>query len=172
MRIAIPLTNHGADRVRSWSSRTHPGAVHLDIDSGGLRVLEALVHESAHCHLYMQEASGPLIEAGDTGLYESPLRSDPRPLRGILLAYHALAYICAFYSDAIIRELGDGSFAMHELTRSREKLLQAERIIGESESRLTPSGRNSSVIRRWLHNMADPGRYPPLSFILKVASTL
>ena len=141
VRVAIPLNNKGEDRVRSWSSRTHPGAVHVNICANELFLLEALVHESAHCHLYLQEAFGPLINADEAGMYTSPLRCDPRPLRGILLAYHALAHICAFYSDALARGLGDPSLAMNELRRSRDKLFQAERIIGESESRFTELGK-------------------------------
>lgn len=153
VRVAIPLSNKGEGRIRSWSSRTHPGAVHLDICGDELLLLEALVHESAHCHLYVQEAFGPLIGAGEAGLYTSPLRPDPRPLRGVLLAYHALAHICAFYSDALAGGLGDPSFVMSELKRSREKLLQAERIIRESESRFTELGkefvRNTDVVAQY-----------------------
>ena len=140
-RVAIPLYPNGEDRSRSWSSRTTPGAVHLDIPENELLILETLVHEAAHCHLYIEEVFGPLIDSADTDAYSSPLRPDPRPLRGILLAYHALAYICAFYSDAVAMGFGDEAFAVGELRRAREKVNQAEQIILDNESHLTDSGR-------------------------------
>ena len=153
VRMAIPLSHSTQERTRSWSSRTHPGAVHLDIYEGEMLILESLVHEAAHCHLYVHEANGPMIATGENGRYVSPLRPDPRPLRGILLAYHALAHICAFYSDAIAIGLGDQPFAVNELSLGRNKLLQVERIVDECESRFTPLGqefiRNTSMVAQY-----------------------
>lgn len=76
-----------------------PGMVAVDLCHGSALTLELLVHETAHLHLRAAEAAGPLVDPAHDGLYQSPLRADLRPLGGILLAYHALAYICAAYTD-------------------------------------------------------------------------
>jgi HEXXH motif-containing protein len=99
-KVAIPLRRNGRTGFRSGSAKEIPGMVVLDIDVNALLVLEALVHESAHHHLFLAEAASSLVDPDHDGTYHSPLRPEPRPLRGILLAYHALAYICAFYADA------------------------------------------------------------------------
>jgi HEXXH motif-containing protein len=99
--VVVPLRGAPDDEFRSVSSPDLPGLVALDVKPAAILVLEALVHESAHHHLYRAEAAGPLVDPAHTGAYRSPLRRDPRPLRGILLAYHALVYIGALYADAL-----------------------------------------------------------------------
>lgn len=94
VRVVIPLERKNKDSFRSGSSPTMPATVFCDLGQGTSKLLELLVHESAHNCLYLCEAVGPFVTVGSTETFRSPLRRDPRPLRGILLAFHALAYIC------------------------------------------------------------------------------
>ncbi len=54
-----------------------------------LVLAEALIHEHSHGKLNALAALTPLL-ADTAGAFESPLRPDPRPLGGVLLAAHAL----------------------------------------------------------------------------------
>ena len=71
------------------------GLVEADLSRGPATTIELVVHETAHLHLRAAQADDPLVDPAHTGTYPSPLRPEPRPLIGILLAYHALAYIAA-----------------------------------------------------------------------------
>jgi HEXXH motif-containing protein len=85
---------------RSASRPDTPGLVSLDATAESILVLESLVHESAHHYFYLAESHEPLVDPEHDGTYRSPLRRDRRPLRGIFLAFHALAFIGALYVDA------------------------------------------------------------------------
>lgn len=138
-------------RWRSGSQVDLPGAVYTDL-LAGMQILEGLVHESAHLHLFVAEAAEPLVQPGHNGRYPSPLRPDLRPLRGVLLAYHALAYICAFYTDAMNNDLA-ASHASAVLPGNREKLAAAEHTLLEAQQYLTESG------RQFLERTIQVGRY-------------
>jgi len=145
-RVVIPLYHEkpsSHDQPTNFRSRTFgnlPGLVQSDIYGGEIQILESLVHESAHNHLEFADAAGPLVDLSVTHLYPSPLRPEPRPLRGILLAYHALAYMCAFYTDAICHAIDETSFCLSELERLRIRLKQAEDVISENAYAFTKGG--------------------------------
>jgi len=65
------------------------GLVYLSLHPSPLKLAEALVHEVQHNKLNLLSWSDTvLVEAGRT-LHHSPVRPDPRPLWGVLLAAHA-----------------------------------------------------------------------------------
>ena len=82
----------------SCSSPEVPGFIRITRCREPLKLLEMLVHETAHLYLFRAEAAAPLIDPSSTLSFSSPLRHEPRPLRGILLALHACAYIAAAYA--------------------------------------------------------------------------
>lgn len=86
---------------RSASDPEIAGLIRLDFGCGLLLTLEALVHESAHNYFYLTEAKRAIVAANHGHRrFLSPLKTRPRPLRGVMLAYHALAYIVLLY-DAL-----------------------------------------------------------------------
>jgi HEXXH motif-containing protein len=103
------------------------------------QIVEALVHESAHHYFRIRDGAHPLVESGHAATYASPLRRDPRPLRGIFLAYHALAYICACFTDS--SRLGLGLADERELSQLRAKARDAECTLAGAAAHLTESGR-------------------------------
>lgn len=137
-RVAIPLRGDG-DTFRSCSHPGVPGMVELDLLAED-QILEALVHESAHQFLFRMEATGPLVDPAHHGTYRSPLRPEPRPLRGILLAYHALAYIAALYHDLssipLVARWGGA-----ELGSRRELAIEAGTVLAANTRHLTADGR-------------------------------
>lgn len=138
--VIIPLRSEGDSYFRSGSQKEIPGMIYADSFGGLIQLMEAIVHESAHGHLFMAETASPLVDPNHQGRYASPLRPEPRPLRGILLAYHAIAYICVFYREAIAQDLGSRSNCTAELERMQEKMAEAETVLEDNSRYLTPSG--------------------------------
>lgn len=99
--VIIPIHKERTDKFSSGSLPGLPGTVFIEPRNNAVLVIEALVHESAHLRFFLAEAEAPLVDPGCTSTFTSPLRPEPRPLRGIFLAYHALAYMCAIYADML-----------------------------------------------------------------------
>lgn len=125
---------------RSSSAADLPGLVMADTMSE-LALSELLVHETAHHLLYVTEAGGPLIDADESRLFVSPLRSDPRPMRGILLAYHALAFICAFYADLDSSPAGKDAVDAADFSNLQRLMGEAESTLLAAAASFTPRGR-------------------------------
>jgi hypothetical protein len=85
-RVVRPLVPV-AGFARSSHDPDVPGLIEADLSRG-------------HLHLRAAQAAAALVDPYHQGTYHSPLRPEPRPLLGILLAYHALAYICAGLREA------------------------------------------------------------------------
>jgi hypothetical protein len=130
----------GPDNLsRSSSTSDLPGVIFADATSE-IGLLEVLVHEAAHQLLFITEAGGPLIDPADNRRFASPLRPEPRPLRGILLAYHALAYICALYADLGRSTLGEAAVDRSDMDGLRSKLDEAEATLHDAAESLTDRG--------------------------------
>lgn len=140
-QIVVPQMRQPDGVIHSGSQANLPGLVYTDLHGGRIQILETTVHETAHNHLYMAEAQHPLVDPEHQGRYHSPLRPEPRPLRGILLACHALAYICAAFVDA--RQCGYVSREHSEATLRdlTARMDEAERTLVDNRHHLTPWGR-------------------------------
>jgi HEXXH motif-containing protein len=140
-KVIVPLRSLSGEHSSSSSVSELPGVVFLTLHHQ-VQALEALVHESAHQHLFMAENSGPLVSPDHDALYSSPLRSDPRPLRGILLAAHALAYMKAYYRDAITASLSSSSsFLQSQLDEINKKYEDSRQTIVNNYKHFTNLGR-------------------------------
>jgi hypothetical protein len=140
--VAVVVPLDGASPYgRSASRADLPGLVFLDTKSE-VAVLELLVHEAAHHLLYFAEARRPLVDPDDTRRFESPLRPDLRPLRGILLAYHALAYICALYHDLDASAIFGGAFDAADVADLASKRDEAGATLHAAVSSFTDHGRD------------------------------
>lgn len=107
-------------KTLSGSSADMPGHFWLTVPSDRCDALETLIHESAHCHLLLEEMLEPLVaDSGHSIALYSPLRKSDRPMRGAFFAAHAMVYMLAFHIDFVertsaqgfdqrIRELRDG----------------------------------------------------------------
>ncbi len=138
-QVVVPLRKLSGEHASSSSASDLPGVVFLTLHNE-LQAIEALVHESAHQHLFTAEAAGALVDPGHTDLYKSPLREDPRSLRGILLAFHALAYIAAYYADALDASLAVADRLEVHLDAVRQQLHAAQDILLANRTHLTASG--------------------------------
>jgi HEXXH motif-containing protein len=62
-----------------------------------MTLAEALIHEFSHNKLHLLLEQGALLENAFAPLYPSPVRPDPRPLHGVLLAVHAFLPVARMY---------------------------------------------------------------------------
>jgi HEXXH motif-containing protein len=127
------------------------GTVYLTLHPSQMTLSEALIHEFSHNKLNALFELDEVIENAWFPLYTSPVRPDPRPLHGVLLAVHAFQPVARLYERMIAA--GDPE-ADHEDFRRRFADIRrinregAQVILGEG--RPTPVGRGLlDEIRRW-----------------------
>lgn len=93
--------------------------INTDAHENEMAMIEALVHESAHSLLFGFTIDEPLIENPDNELYDSPLRSDPRPMDGIYHATFVSARMHWALSALLASELDEQE--RHWLEEARER---------------------------------------------------
>lgn len=115
VRAVIPLrAANGA--INSGSSREEAGVVHASVDCCAEAYAEMLVHEASHQYFHALARIGPVDDGNDRTLYHSPVKECGRPIRMILLAYHAFANVVLLGRRAVASGYADpsGYFAANE----------------------------------------------------------
>ncbi|MSP62230.1 MAG: hypothetical protein EXR72_18235 [Myxococcales bacterium] len=92
----IPVGFH-AERHLSASYREAIGSAWLSLHPHPMTMAEALIHEFQHNKLNLASHGMTLLENAFAPLYPSPVRPDPRPLWGLLLAVHAFLPVAVLY---------------------------------------------------------------------------
>ena len=90
-----------AERHLSASYQEAIGVIYLSLHPNQLTMSEALIHEFSHNKLAMLFELDPLLHNAESQRFLSPLRPDPRPLRGVLLAVHAFLPVARFYEKLL-----------------------------------------------------------------------
>lgn len=100
MRLAlhevVPVGYDG-ERHLSASYREAIGTMYLTLHPNLMTMTEAVVHEFQHNKINVASYDVGFIENAFHPLYPSPVRPDPRPLWGILLAVHAFLPVAELY---------------------------------------------------------------------------
>jgi HEXXH motif-containing protein len=126
-----------ADRHLSASYREAIGTLYLSLHPDTMTMTEALVHELQHGKLNTLFELDPVLENADEAGHRSPVRPDPRPLRGVLLAVHAFVPVARLYErmsaagDARARET-----RLREIVRGNHEGTEVLR----ASARATPVG--------------------------------
>lgn len=96
LALVVPV---GGPMEVSWSAsyREAIGVVYLSLHPDPLKMAEALVHELQHNKLNLAWYTDPLLVDGGEATFVSPVRPDPRPLWGVLLAAHAFLPVVEMY---------------------------------------------------------------------------
>lgn len=133
------LTFDGASHYMLW------GAVLLNArgQKTALDTAQALAHESGHNLLFGHCASGPLIDNADDELFASPLRTDPRPMDGIVHATYVIARMHQTLTrllDAGVLDDAQATAARADLANHERNFVAGDRVIREG-GRLTDVGR-------------------------------
>jgi HEXXH motif-containing protein len=97
----------GFDAVRHLSASYQEaiGTVYLSLHPSVMTLAEALIHEFSHNKINALFELDDVLENAYSPLYSSPVRPDPRPLHGVLLAVHAFLPVARLYERMI--EAGD-----------------------------------------------------------------
>ena len=92
----IPVGYHEV-RHLSASYREAVGTIYLTLHPNVMTMTEAVVHEFQHNKFNVSARSAVYLTNAFHPLYRSPVRPDPRPLWGILLAVHAFLPVADLY---------------------------------------------------------------------------
>jgi HEXXH motif-containing protein len=120
MRLALQeIVPVGYDDQRhlSASYREAVGTAYLTLHPNVMTMTEAVVHEFQHNKLNVASYETDFLENAFEPLYPSPVRPDPRPLWGILLAVHAFLPVAELY-----RRMRDGGHPLASQSGFDERL--------------------------------------------------
>jgi HEXXH motif-containing protein len=95
IRQVVPLRDIPNVVVHS-SDIWRPGVVYLANRRDLPTIAEILVHEASHQYMYILRRLGAIDDGSDRKSYFSPVRRVPRPIRAIVVAYHAIANVILF----------------------------------------------------------------------------
>jgi HEXXH motif-containing protein len=73
------------------------GTIYMTLHPQLMTMVEATIHEFQHNKLHAQLELDPILHNAFSPLYSSPVRPDPRPLQGVLLAVHAFVPVARLY---------------------------------------------------------------------------
>ena len=147
IELVVPV-GFDAGMHLSASYREVIGALYVSPHPDPLTMAEALIHELSHTKLNLLFELDPVLENAFDPLYPSPVRPDPRPLHGVLLAVHAFLAVLRLYERM--------RAADHPLSRTEAFAARARAIRRGNEeglavlaehARPTPVGARCS--RRW-----------------------
>lgn len=121
---------NGASSFHLW------GALFLNTDAyvGRVEIAEALAHESAHMLLFGFGRGRTLVSNRAEARYSSPLRSDPRPMDGIVHATYVLARMHYTVSRLLQSERlteAERRFAVEAADRSMRRYAEGIDVIDE-----------------------------------------
>ena len=88
----------------SASYQESVGTIYMTLHPQLLTMVEAIIHEFQHNKINMLFHVDPVLENAFFPLFSSPVRPDPRPLHGVLLAAHAFVPVAELYRRFVIEE--------------------------------------------------------------------
>jgi len=141
LQQAIPV-GYDDRRHLSASYREAVGTIYLTLHPSVMIMAEALVHEFQHNKFNVAAYSEEFLTNAFHPLFKSPVRPDPRPLWGILLAVHAFLPVAELYRR--MREGGHplGQHPDFERRMSEIDLKNHEGMeMLRANAQLTPAGR-------------------------------
>lgn len=140
------------ERHLSASYRESIGTVYLTLHPRLMTMAEAVVHEYQHNKINMLFHLDEVMSNAYWPLYDSPVRPDPRPLHGVLLAAHAFVPVAEMYRRLVASE--------HPLSAQGGFTERFRQIIAKNDDAMdtltrhaewTPTGREAYVDLLSLH---------------------
>lgn len=108
----VPV-GYDAHKHLSASYQEALGTIYLTLHPSLMTMTEALIHEFSHNKVNALFELDPVLENAFWPLYTSPVRPDPRPLHGIVLAVHAFQPVARLYELMLAQDAPEsrqGSF--------------------------------------------------------------
>lgn len=143
----------GYDEHAHLSASFHEalGTIYCSLHPNPMTMAEALIHEFCHNKLNALFELDQLIFNAFSPLYASPVRPDPRPLHGILLAVHAFQPVARLYER--MTQAGHEWTDQRDYVRRWRNIMEGNHAGAEvllENARTTPAGsRLLAEIRRW-----------------------
>jgi HEXXH motif-containing protein len=125
------------------------GTIYLTLHPNAMTMTEAVVHELSHNKLNALLELEPLLENAYSPLFGSPVRPDPRPLHGVLLAVHAFLPVATLY-----RAMIDADDPLAQREPFRDRLRQIARGNHEGMGVLLENARPTEAGRALLDELA------------------
>lgn len=120
LRLVVPVGFHDQKHL-SASYQEAVGLIYMTLHPQPMTMAEALIHEYQHNKINAAFCLDPLLSNAWSPLYASPVRPDPRPLHGVILAVHAFQPVARLYEQMA----ADG----HELAKNPSWNERFRRII-------------------------------------------
>lgn len=146
----VPVGYHD-QRHLSASYQEAIGTIYMTLHPNLMTMTEALVHEFSHNKLNALFELDDVLENAFWPLYASPVRPDPRPLHGVVLAVHAFQPIARLYEA--MTEAAEPVSKSPDFQRRFEQIRKVNRdgaavVLGHGAA--TPVGRGLlDEMRRW-----------------------
>ncbi|MEZ4298934.1 MAG: HEXXH motif-containing putative peptide modification protein [Polyangiaceae bacterium] len=148
-----------AQRHLSASYQEAIGTIYMTLHPSVMTMTEALIHEFSHNKINALFELDEVLENAWSPLYASPVRPDPRPLHGVLLAVHAFLPVARLYERMI--EVGHPRAQSADFERRFAQIRKTNREGAEvvlSNGRATAVGRGVlDEIARWDAHYAKMG---------------
>ena len=103
MQTLVPV-GYEPEKHLSASYAEAIGTAYLTLHPDPMTMAEALIHEFSHNKINALWALDGVLENAFSPLYRSPVRPDPRPLHGVLLAVHAFVPVARLYERMLEAE--------------------------------------------------------------------
>lgn len=125
--LVVPV-GYDAERHLSASYQEALGVVYVSLHPSAVTLAEALIHEFSHNKLHALLEQGPLLENAWSPLYASPVRPDPRPLHGVLLAAHAFLPVAAMLESMLAAGTGQVEGRLRQVARGNHEAVETLRL--------------------------------------------
>lgn len=146
----VPVGWHD-ERHLSASYQEIVGTIYMTLHPSQMTLSEALIHEFSHNKLNALFEIDDVLENAWSPLYTSPVRPDPRPLHGVLLAVHAFLPVARLYEKMIEADDPEArSASFHARYAAIRKINREGAELVLDKARPTAVGRHLfDEIRRW-----------------------
>jgi HEXXH motif-containing protein len=126
LALVVPV-GHDREQHLSASYQEAIGTVYLSLHPSALTLAEALIHEFSHNKLHALLEQGPILENAWSPLYASPVRPDPRPLHGVLLAAHAFLPVAAMLESMLSSGTAEVEGRLRQVARGNHEAVETLR---------------------------------------------
>jgi hypothetical protein len=129
--VLIPIRTDSPEVSHSAGLQSVRGGIWLSFPPNPLVVAETIIHEASHVLFHLIEDADPTVEEPDAKRFTVPWRTDQRPLRAVLMGYHAWVRIFGFLAK--VSEPTRQQPAQERMAIIKEALDQAEPILAQAQ---------------------------------------
>jgi HEXXH motif-containing protein len=84
--------------------------------------------------MFMLRRLGELVDGSDDNLYYSPLKKEPRPIAGILSAFHAVGNMLLWAKTCVDKRIGDTEYLERNIALMLEQMIDLRNALQLTKS--------------------------------------